>query len=275
MNDGAGRPRRSSFIVSTRFRRRGNALIEFVLCLPFLFFILGLIFTIGTGLLRKQRTIEAARYAGHATLRGIGDPDEFHWMDDGPQYPDPPEEFPAFSWRGQVHPIKVWEEYFAYLPQEWVAVQPAHGSHNLDDLRAGLDRMDTDDAVHVTEVVQSFWEDDDTGEAVRRQDWQGNWHDVEPSEFDGTWHPMGVRVWTQYKPRLMPWLSGPFSGRYVQDNGHGHAWAWRHPDMWDQLFWTRNLRFFELQEDLEMLDEVIHQFSAATDRTAFERWRRH
>lgn len=250
-------------------------MIEFVLCLPLVMFALAMFFTLGTGLLRKQRTIEAARYAVHATIRGIGDPDEFHWQDSGPddaQYPDPPEEYPMFSWRGQVHPLKVWEEYFHYLPTGWVDVRSAHGGDTLDDLRAEIDRLDTDDDVYVTEVVPSFWENDAEDDPEERADWTGRMWTIEAYEFNGHWWPRGARVFAQYKPSLLKHLGGPFASRYVQDHETHDTWLWARPDMWAQLFWSEPLRLSELHDNLEQLDEIVHRFSNSTDRTAFERW---
>ena len=58
-----------SAIRNPQWQRRASALAEFVLFLPFALFIISMIFHFGVSMLRKQRTIVAARFA--AELPGL------------------------------------------------------------------------------------------------------------------------------------------------------------------------------------------------------------
>src|SRR5436853_7800105 len=90
---------------NSQWRRRGSALAEFVLFLPFALFIISMIFHFGVSTLRKQRTIVAARFAADACVRGIAvnnannywvNPVSQNHHDRGQEFPDPQNHYLGF-----------------------------------------------------------------------------------------------------------------------------------------------------------------------------------
>jgi hypothetical protein len=258
-----GRPSAADRRVRTPALRRGSALAEFVLFLPFVFFILAMIFHFGVSNLRKQRTIVAARFAADVAARGIGDGTGEYWTNPishnryqrGQAYPDPQDHYKGLFDPLHVQPL--------FLPR--VAVADVQVDHTWPD--DGLTRlkqeMDDHDATTppVTQVTQTFWEQP---LAATNQTLGG--------DIDFRWHVYsnGGRITAAYRPNgpTFERLQGPLTSHYYRESA---SWAFPHPDLWWDLTRSRN--------GLSDMEQVFYELTLNPQmgRTAdaFFRWFQH
>lgn len=208
--------------------RRGSALAEFVLFLPFLFFILLMIFHFGVSSLRKQRTIVAARFATDADVRGIGDANaNDYWVhpisgnryDRGQAFPDRQDHFLGLYKTDQIQP-----RFLPRVPVAEVEVRASSPPDGVQDFKAEIERRDTG-TPRITDVTRTFWEQP-----------IATIHQSIGPDIDYRWHEYarGSRVQAPYSPagRTFERLQGPIASHYFRESA---SWAFPHPDMWWEL----------------------------------------
>lgn len=235
---------------SARRTRRGSALAEFVLFLPFVFFIIAMIHHFGVGMLRKQRTIVAARFAADTVVRGIGGPNENdYWTHPisnnqyarGQEFPDPHDHFLGL--------FRAEEIQWRFLPRLTPASVDLGGSWPDDGLQRLKQEIDQRDMglPRATEITRTFWEVLAATDQVLGVDFDYRWHR----------YAYGARVQADYRPNgpYYERLGGPIATHFYREYG---SWHDPRPDMWWEL--TRSApgladaedAFYELVSDPAM-----------------------
>ena len=237
-----GNPQSAIRIPQSAYARRGNALMEFVLCIPFILFILAMLFHFGVGMVRKQRTIHAAGYGALVRLKGIGDNHErggerqyIHLEtgeirgvgEQGPQYPEP------YPWKGKLHPEEIQKIFYVRVPVSGVQPSDAGHGHDMDRLEELLEDEDDADNVEITQTTWPIWH-----EYTRYFPWE----ELQP---DGTyerrdayvtsyWHRHaghGVHMRAQYSPPSH-WLAGLRRPLHYGVSRENATWNYGQFNMW-------------------------------------------
>lgn len=242
--------------------RRASALAEFVLFLPFLFFIIAMIFHFGVSTLRKQRTLVAARFAADAAVRGIADGDPHDYWENpvshnqyarGQAYPDPQDHF-----LGLFEPKQIQPRFLPRVAVESVQLTATWPQDGLDRLKREVDARDHGQP-RATEVTRMFWEQLAATNQTINGDVEFRWHQ----------YALGARVAAAYRPNgpYYERLQGPITTHYYRESG---SFALPHPEMWWEV--THSPPVAELQQFFYDLSQ-----DAVMGRTgdAMFRWFRH
>jgi len=244
--------------------RRGSALAEFVLFLPFVLFIILVIFHFGVSTLRKQRTLVAARFGADAVAREIGFSLESEFWThpiSGNQYPrrqaypDPHDHY-----LGLFKTDYVQLRFLSRLHKEDVTIEATTPDDGVQRLKGEIESRDAADPP-VTQVTRTFWEQPFAATEQIRGD-----------DLDFAWHVYahGARVGAAYRPqaRYLERVQGPIRSHFYRESA---SWAFPYPDMWWELGHSDS-GFAELQDALYGLSR-----NPVMGRTgeAFLRWFEH